>query len=442
MKKRIIAALLAAAILGLFAGCSPVSREETLLTLPKVGGDYQLIETTLSQAVSDEYTLKYPTAGNYRSAYVLCDLLGTGKQEFAVAFYAVTDSENVNTMHMHLMKQVGNVWTTCSDVQISAVGVEKVEFCDLDGDGIKEIVVGWNIYSGVEKKAVVYALSGSELDAHSQENYTEFLCCDIRGNGHDDLFVLNHIADKNETGAKVFSFENNAFREVGQCEMDGAVVSVSAPQFSKLSDGTPAVFVDTALTNGMQTEVLFFKDKQLVNPVYIYASDAMANTFRSNNFRCCDINDDGFLDIPLDHENKNFYKKSDANVSVFGFTDWCSFDGEQPIVTLSAAMNYSDGYFLQMPSRLKDKIVLEYDATTRTCAVLLSGQNANGTTPELARIKTVTTAEWDKVDNGYASYYEVKRSNTLVYIAMPGLYDGSEKIGQSEMRSMLNIIQN
>lgn len=433
------------AVIGLLAAlslsaCSSMSLGGTLAP-PKVGGDMQLIEQTLAQNIKGKYTLKYPTAGEYRSAYILADLFGSGKKEFALALYSVTGMDNITAMHLNLMKEVDGSWVMFSDVQISAVGVEKVELSDLDGDGVKEIIVGWNIYSNVEKKAVVYSLSDKTLDAHTQETYTEFLCGDVRGRGQNDLFILNHNLDKSEAVAKLLAYENNAFRTVGSCQLNGGATAFSAPQLSKLTGGEPAVFIDSSLTNGTQTEVVFYRDGKLQNPVREAAAGGQAATFtfRSSAVACSDINGDGVMDIPISHAS-GVNTGLAANANQINQTAWCSFDGNQLVVTVIAVMNYTDGYFFVLPKRWENKVLIQHEPESRSCTVLLQSPEAAAMT-ELVRVKTVAESEWDKTENGFAAYYELTRRGGSVFIAMPGVYTGEEAVDMDEMRRIFHLIQ-
>ncbi len=438
--KKITAFVLSVAAAVLLAGCSPKTDNGSLLAPPGVSGDMQLVEKTLKEYVKGSYTLKYPTAGEYRSAYILADLFENGKKEFALALYSVTGADNISAMHLNLMKKVDESWVTYSDVQIAAVGVEKVDFCDLDGDGTREIVVGWNIYSNIEKKAVVYSLSGESLSAHTQEPYTEFLCGKLRQNGGNDLFILSHNADKKEAVAKVLSYENNAFRTVSSCALNGAATAFSAPQLSRLTGGTPAVFVDSTLTNGMQTEVLFFKNNQLTNPLLQQANGGQLATFRSSSAVCCDMNEDGFLDIPVMRQPSRKAVPSSAGVPQINLTDWSSYDGEQLVVTLVAAMNYTDGYYFTLPKRWEGKITVQREPESRSCAVLLqSGEQQTPT--ELVRIRAVAETEWGKADADSDAYFELARKNSTVFIAMQGVYNGEEAVSQTEMKSIFHLIQ-
>lgn len=168
------------------------------------------------------------------------------------------------------------------------------------------------------------------------------------------------------------------------------------------------------------------------------AENGITQTFRSSAAACCDINNDNSLDIPIMYSPNITYTVPQGN-NLFPLTKWCSYDGAQTVVTLMAAMNYTDGYYLILPKRWENKIVVQHEPESRSCTVLLF---LNGSTPtELVRIKTVSESEWTKQDNGYSAYTELAAKNSMVFIAMPGVYTGEEAVTVTEMKSIFHTIQ-
>ena len=87
--------IISALSLILLSGCSKLNiTADDFLSPPRASGEMYEIEQTLKENVVGEYTLKYPTAGEYRSAYVLADLKGSGSNDFAMAFYSTINEEN------------------------------------------------------------------------------------------------------------------------------------------------------------------------------------------------------------------------------------------------------------------------------------------------------------------------------------------------------------
>mgnify|MGYP003414149853 FL=1 len=95
-----VSVILCISLLTLLSGCSKLNiTADDFLSPPRASGEMYEIEQTLKANVSGAYTLKYPTAGEYRSAYILTDLTGTGTNSFALAFYSTINDENSTVMH-------------------------------------------------------------------------------------------------------------------------------------------------------------------------------------------------------------------------------------------------------------------------------------------------------------------------------------------------------
>lgn len=439
-KRYLKAAAAAVCTVLLLCGCGGFDiTADDFLAPPRASGEMYDIQQTLEKSISGKYTLKYPTAGRHRSAYILADLTGSGSESFAVAFYSSLNSENLAAMHLNLMKKVDDDWMSISDISMSAIGVEKVEFADLDRDGLKEIVVGWNIYGGVDKRVLVYSLKGLTLNPRIQESYTDFICCDLRESGQNDLLILNHNTAAASASVKLYTFGEDGVRESGSCLLDGTVTSFSEPVLSKLSGGRPAIFIDAVKGNGMQTEIVCYQDGSLVAPLYSGIAEGRSVTYRDTAVASIDINGDGCLDIPFIQEIDNFSLQIDPS-TLNPITRWCSYNGREFILSMFALMNYADGYYFEIPDRWLNRITVERETESRLRAVYLWNIEDGRIESELMRIRTVTESEWDKSNNGFSGYTEITRADGVVYAVMISGYEGVEKIDMSEIQSRFHLI--
>ena len=424
----------------LLCGCKGINLSgENLLSPPGLNGDTALIKNALEKSVSGEYTLKYPTAGKYRSAYIPVDLTSVGRDEFAVAFYSTLAEDNVVSMHMGLLKKTAGEWDGISDVSISAVGIEKVDFFDLDSDGVLEIIVGWNVYGGVDKQVSVYSLNGVNLAPRIQEDYSDFICCDLSGSGGGELLLLNFNAETFTASAKAYRILKDSVQEAGTCRLDGTVQSFYEPQISVLNNGKTAVFIDAIKNGGTQTEVILYKNGVLTAPYGDIKKGQTSPTYRNTSVICRDINADGTLEIPIIQPAPDFANQiPQENLGIV--SKWCSFDGNTLTTAMYAAMNYTDGYYFEYPKRWLGKTAIERDAESRLRTVSVWDTETKTRLGELFKIRTITEVEWDKENNGLAAYTEITRSDGLVYVVTVGNYDGSEKTNIEEIKNLFGLI--
>ena len=161
--KRSIVILLAICICVAFCGCDFSRNTDDMVSPPELTGDMSPIADALYAVAGANCDLKYPTEGTHRSAIVLEDINGDGIFE-AFAFYS-TSGDEMTTMHINVICQSEGKWVSVSDQTIVATGVEMVDFCDLNGDGIEEILVGWDVNGASEKQLSVFTFF--EMHLHS-----------------------------------------------------------------------------------------------------------------------------------------------------------------------------------------------------------------------------------------------------------------------------------
>ena len=116
---------------------------DNILSPPELTGEFKYIQKALVESIKGEYTLKYPTYGDIKSAVVTEDLDGDGTKE-AFAFYSTSDSEET-FMHLNVIVKDKNKYRSVDDSSKPASGIERIDFYDLNGDGKKEIIVGFEI---------------------------------------------------------------------------------------------------------------------------------------------------------------------------------------------------------------------------------------------------------------------------------------------------------
>ena len=184
--KKILLLCLCVAVVFSFSSCNLMMADTAeLLSSPSLPDELKPIADIIGKTAPEGYTLKYPSRGEYRSAIIRHDIDGDGFEE-AFAFYYTAEGE-AGAMHINLIaKRKGN-WSLVAEQKILAGGVDKVEFSDLNSDGVKEILVGWEIYGTSEMQLAVYSLDATGLTQMLLERYTHFLACDLDENRQDEI---------------------------------------------------------------------------------------------------------------------------------------------------------------------------------------------------------------------------------------------------------------
>lgn len=417
--KKLIISLLAVVICIANCGCAFVGDNDELVSPPELTGELSLIADALYDKTGSDCDLEYPTAGTYRSAIVLQDIDGDGISE-AFAFYNTADDE-MTTLHINAICRQDDKWVSVSDQTIIATGVEMVEFCDLNGNGTKEIMVGWDVNGTSEKKLSVFTFEKAKLTQQLIQAYTNFLCCDLDDNGSNEIFV-HHLSTADKTNkAMVFGFRDDEMVQTAGCIMDASVKSANAPVLANLSNGKKAIYIDEIKGVGSVTEVLYVSDGEIVNPL-LDSVNSLENilTYRAASIETKDINGDGILEIPVASDLPN----ADADGEKLYYTNWCSFDGKQLSVRLVTVVNMVDGYYLTVPNTMIGYIAVLKDLESHERRFYHYDSHNGILGKALFTITAVDADDWASEEYDHEGKTELARRDNTVFVTELG--EGAE----------------
>lgn len=408
--KHIITILLALCICVTFCGCAFADNSDELVSPPELTGEMAPIADALEKSVDKNCDFKYPTKGDHRSAIVLEDINGDGIFE-AFAFYSTNDDEMTN-MHINVICQKSGKWISVADQTIIATGVEMVDFCDLNDDGEKEILVGWDVNGTTEKQLSVFTFDHSTLNQQLLQAYTNFLCCDLDSNGSYEIFVhLLNVAEKTNK-AMVYNYGEGGISQTTGCIMDGSVKSASEPILSELSNGQKAIYIDEVKGIGSVTEVLYMSKGELVNPLLDNLNTfENISTFRAASIETADINNDKILEIPVASDLPNAVSDGEK----LYYTNWCSFNGENLSVKLITVVNTVDGYYLTVPNAMAGKIAVLKDIENHKRTIYSYDAAEDKTKDLLFSVTAIEIKTWNKKDFNRGNLTEIDRNEFMVF---------------------------
>lgn len=400
--KRVSTLMLAIALCLILCGCNMfVFDTDNILSPPELSGELKPIQQALVESIKGEYTLKYPTYGDIKSAVVTEDLDGDGIKE-AFAFYSTSDSEET-MMHLNVIVKDKKKYKSVDDNSKSASGIERIDFYDLNGDGKKEIIVGWEIYAESEKQLAVYQFEKNALTQIMSQKYTNYLCIDFDDNGKNEILVQDLDTKESTNKASLYSITENGLTQISGCLLDGKVKTAGRFKLSSLSNGQKAVYIDEIKGIGAVTEVLFMSKGELKNPL-LDVENTMENvkTIRSATIPSADVNNDGIIEIPMASDIPNADFNSDEKLY---YTNWCSFSGDVLTVKQVSVVNTADGYSINLPKRFIGNIAASKNVDKRTRTVYLYDNEL-----QIIGQRVVTFKAYDKTEYEES---EIKKSNNI-----------------------------
>ncbi len=415
MLKKVLTIAIALLMCFVFTGCDIIDGTKDMVAPPELTGEMSLIADALYKSVGADCDLKYPSSGDRRSAIVLEDLNGDSIFE-AFAFYSTSDDE-MTTMHVNVICQLGGKWTSVSDQTVVAMGVEMLDFCDLNNDGLEEILIGWEVNGNNEKQLSIYDFSENKLKQQLLQAYTSFMCCDLDNNGTNEIFVhlLNTTEKTNK--AMIYNYVDGTMSQTAGCLMDSSIKSAEFPILSTLSNGQNAIYINETKGVGAITEVLYFSKGELINPL-LDTVNSFENilTLRAASLKTQDINSDGILEIPVASDLPN---ATDSDEKLY-YTNWCSFNGEKLSVKLVTVVNTVDGYYLTVPNSMVGYLAVLKDIENHERKFYHYDSQNNILGKLLFTIKAIDVDDWASTDYNHDNKVEIARNDNMVFVAELG----------------------
>ena len=343
MKKiwRKLSVLASAAALSLvLSGCLADSTVEDLFTLPQPPIEYTELSATISSLLAGGYEYASPTAGQNIQSVQMVDLNSDGENEAVAFFRDPTDDKPLKIM---LFRAFDGGYELAATIESSGTSIERVEYRDMNGDGMQELVVGWKIGSDVQNVAV-YA-TGAEPTVLMQTNYTHYSIQEMDGDGIPSLMVLRADAD-GVSVAEFYGWRGEAVTLVYRSPLSSTMAAISSGSVvsGMLDEDTSAVFITGINEEGMAvTDILACRDNgTLTNAAVSQATGVSTMIYPYRQLQPQDLNSDGIIEVPAPAVIAELGKQSD------GFVDWlhCNVDGAvERIVTTYHCLS-ADWYLL------------------------------------------------------------------------------------------------
>lgn len=412
----------------LMSGCSIANLDsKDLMRPPRPTGEKAQIQHVIEQnAGNEKYTFKYPQSGDYRSAVILSDITGDGEEE-AVGFYR-TKGENPQT-HLVVIDEIeseeSKEWKIVGEFTTAFPEVTEVSFADINGDGAKEIIVGWNANSTVTNVLSVYSYTNQEcVQISSDEIYYEFAVGDFTQSGFDSILLMNLNSAEKDATAALYCYNDNEKKitQISQIPMDQEVTRIYNVTSGKMdSTGSCAAFADGITGLRYNTQIVYFDIAQFqlkcrtISSGLISEYDSMNIKFSSVTSQ--DVNADGIIDVPICTKMPS--DTASSGMEYAGIVSWCNYDPSNDMVSIirTVASNNYGGFYYIMPEEWSGNVtaVISDDGKTMTFMEYYQGTVGES----FFAIKKFSASEWiDSGDMGGYSLIFKNDSNAYGYTVL------------------------
>lgn len=441
MKKHIIRGLsffLTFTVLFLCTGCSLKMRPaDELMHPPRAKGIYDELQNEFTKKVGKNVLLKFPSQGEYRSSFVLFDIDGDLREE-AFIFYA---PQNTPTeIHMLLLRsdESGKEWSSMCDIIGEGTDVASISFSDLNGDGIREIILGWKVLNNNYILSVYKCTVNTndvELSSMSNIPYSAMKTADMDQDGNEEIFIITTDNTDNVTKstAQILKMSENSISVMGETTVNSNVSGYSEITVEEATDKKPLkLYIDATVgEDAMVTDVVYWDStaKSLRAPISNPPAQMRPISYRQAKIKSQDINGDGIVEIPqLIKMNGSAYAdnlSSDKTVSngnsqlnsqkasFLYYTCWNQQDGGELKKILYSAVNYSDGYIFKFPNQWVNRVTVVSNPSERRWTFFEWNSEKSVIGNELFSVITIPVEKWSK--NPIPEYKILKQNDVTVY---------------------------
>ena len=397
MKKRgALALLLWAAMALLLTGCLFRPPDELYRRPERSAGYDQLaaairsVKTGLEGQFGVSCEDAVIVAGDNTASIQLQDLDGDGQRESAVAFIRVPGVEK--SLKIYIFTATDGDYQVRGLVEGDGSAIYSVDYVDLNGAGSKELVVNWQVNTGVyqlgaytldelEPAADAAALPQNQLADRASLRATELLLTScstaMEGGAYSSGYRLLDIDQDTRTEVAVVRLDAAALS--GQVELygwrNGRMESLSTTALSAGITGLnrvtagylagtyypPALYITCAQSDGSRTtDVVAYQpgghegEMHLVNLALNDHGVSRERLRGTAELGPSDVNNDVVLELP---QVRMLPQDRDPGGASAWLVDWYQYDqsGQRSRV-MGTYYNVTDGWFLETPDSWEDKI--------------------------------------------------------------------------------------
>lgn len=419
---------------------------DSLMRPPVVDGENREIQLAFEDFAGDGYQLISPLKGDHRSAYNFFDL-NNDSQDEVIVFYSKADDNELVRLNV-LGKKKDGQWISLVDIETGHSDVQQVEFADLNGDTIKELIVGWTVYQNEFTKTMnVYAITEKNtkyvFESIYSSSYYDFKIFDVNCDNVKDVLKIDFekTPDGTDYKAVLLGYKDKTLTDITSANLDMSFSSITSvtSDYSKEENKRRLYFDGPKYESGMITDCIYldndgvFRKERTAYPLLSVWST------RNSNIVSKDVNNDGIIEIPKEEEipASDIIYDGNNEIQKQYIIKWTQIDENVESTVCHEIFNSYFGYSYKIDETLTDKVAVTNNL--RTGVLTFYALNTTYGTPHKgdALFSILAIKEGESGDDVIFRYKNLDENNTHHFYYR--IYEAGESYGITKLTIRKNF---
>ena len=475
LKKYWLSGALLLLLLLTLSGCF-FREPEDLYQSPEQSADYLSLTQTIrnvKDSLAQEYGVEVEDvsvmSGDNTALIQLQDLDRDGERETAVTFFRVSEAEKPLKIYF-FTRTAEDTYTVSAMVEGNGTAIYRVDYVDLNGSGCKEVVVSWQMSTGVYllgayslEEAMVrslqYAASAPAGSASAQglpdrealratewmtTVYDNYALYDLDQDTRTELAVVRVDKAGTNSAVDLYGWRDGSFMVRASAPLSMGISSVEKngveTNFLKEDGDVPvrALYISSELADGHHVvDVVAYQDGNLKNLSLDETGVSREMLDRYVDLEPTDVNGDGVLELPTPVPLPN---GGDTSASDFWLIDWSQYSSTgKKMKVCTTYHNVADGWYLIVPEEWKDQITLRRRDSIGQRSVIFYHLEGEGEDPTPFLVIYKFPSQFDRADA--SNRFILREEEGAVYAA--AVYDSGWELGMSDadLQTAFHLIQ-
>ncbi|OEH94320.1 hypothetical protein [Bacillus solimangrovi] len=336
-------------------GCNIFESPSSMIQPPKLTHSQTELISAVDQLLPKGAIPISPTVQGSSQTISFANVNGSDEEE-AIILYEIEEDYRMNRYGM-VLQQSDNTWEKIAQFKIEGYEVAALQFVDLTGDGVDEVIVGSTINAG-QNGLTIYQIENDDANALLHTSYAMYEVQDLNQNGINDLTVLQF---EREVGGTLTLFENEESQliERAKGELPASWISYGSMAVGSLTPNINGIILDGFVgAHSGVTEIYVLEGDNIINP---FGEQEDFLIYNPSITESKDINNDGILEVVMMEAPKGY---EDASyVATPYFDSYYQWDGKQDFIFQQKGYSNYAAHFSYMFPNSWDNVTIEIEET-------------------------------------------------------------------------------